>query len=235
MRINKYLAYCGVCSRREADRLIESGQVCVNGRPAVFGDQITKADEVTVNGKPVHVPSARSYYAFYKPYGVICSFAEKEKNSLRRFTDPKYTYAGRLDVQSEGLLLLTDDGDLIHELMTGRMGHEKEYTVTAKNRIEEDQLEMLRKGMYLKELDKTTRPCEAWASGEKEFHIILTQGMNRQIRRMCAIAGIQIETLKRIRIENILLGDLKPGEKRKCTKAEITELLRRTGSGTNHR
>lgn len=229
MRINRYLSYCGVCSRREADRLVEKGQVLINGRTAGPGDQVTEEDTVTAGGRSVHPPKERVYLALYKPYGVICSFAEKEKNSLRQFTSGYHhiSYAGRLDVRSEGLLLLTDDGDLIHALMTGRYGHEKEYVVITQENVSEEQLEILRNGMFLPDLKKNTRPCKAWKTAENEFHIVLTQGMNRQIRRMCETVGLQVKQLKRIRIENIRIGSMRPGEIRTITKEELTELQKR--------
>ena len=230
MRINKYLSECGVCSRREADALIEAGVVCVNGQIAKCGMQAETGDEVTVNGKSVHPLAKKTYLAFNKPRGIVCTSEKREKNNLIDYLklNKRLTYAGRLDKESEGLLILTDDGYLIDALMTGRNGHEKEYVVVVNRNITDDDIKRLAGGIYLKELDVATRPCKVWRSGRNEFHIILTQGINRQIRRMCEAVGMRAVSLKRIRIENIMLGNLKVGEVRTLTSSEIKELKSRS-------
>ena len=230
MRINKYLSECGVCSRREADALIEAGVVCVNGQVAKCGMQAETGDEVTVNGKSVHPLAKKTYLAFNKPRGIVCTSEKREKNNLIDYLklNKRLTYAGRLDKESEGLLILTDDGYLIDALMTGRNGHEKEYVVVVNRNITDDDIKRLAGGIYLKELDVATRPCKVWRSGRNEFHIILTQGINRQIRRMCEAMGMRAVSLKRIRIENIMLGNLKVGEVRTLTSSEIKELKSRS-------
>jgi len=144
------------------------------------------------------------------------------------------TYAGRLDRNSEGLMILTGDGDLIDRMMRARNGHEKEYEVTADRPVTEAFLIKMQKGVYLEELGVTTRPCRAWQTGGRSFHIVLTQGLNRQIRRMCAVCGYKVSELKRVRIVNVLLGDMKPGEIQPLTDAERRELLSRTAEA-DHR
>lgn len=230
MRINKYLSECGVCSRREADALIEAGVVFINGQVAKCGMQAETGDEVTVNGKSVHPLAKKTYLAFNKPRGIVCTSEKREKNNLIDYLklNKRLTYAGRLDKESEGLLILTDDGYLIDALMTGRNGHEKEYVVVVNRNITDDDIKRLAGGIYLKELDVATRPCKVWRSGRNEFHIILTQGINRQIRRMCEAVGMRAVSLKRIRIENIMLGNLKVGEVRTLTSSEIKELKSRS-------
>ena len=230
MRINKYLSECGVCSRREADALIEAGVVFINGQIAKCGMQAETDDEVTVNGKLVHPLAKKTYLAFNKPRGIVCTSEKREKNNLIDYLklNKRVTYAGRLDKESEGLLILTDDGYLIDALMTGRNGHEKEYVVVVNRNITDDDIKRLAGGIYLKELDVATRPCKVWRSDRNEFHIILTQGINRQIRRMCEAVGMRAVSLKRIRIENIMLGNLKVGEVRTLTLSEIKELKSRS-------
>ncbi len=229
MRINKYLSECGVCSRREADILIETNQVTVNKKPALKGMQIKEGDEVFVKGKKVSTISRKTYLAFHKPKGIVCTFEKREENNLADYLGLSFrvTYAGRLDKDSQGLLLLTDDGDFIDALMTGSNGHEKEYVVEVAGNLTDEKIRKLSEGVYLKEINRTTRPCKAWRSGANEFHIILTQGINRQIRRMCRNTQLRVMKLKRIRIENILLGELAPGSIRHLTKQELAELKNR--------
>lgn len=227
IRLNKFLAASGVCSRREADRLIEQGRVLVNGQVAGVGQVVTSRDEVVCNRKVVQGRKKNVVLAYYKPIGVVCS--ERDKHAEKLVTDMiKYpvrvTYAGRLDKDSEGLLLLSNDGDLIHAMMRGANRHEKEYVVKVDREINEDFLQKMSQGVYLKELDETTRPCRVEAIGKFTFRIILTQGLNRQIRRMCQANGFQVKNLKRIRVMNILLDRLKPGEYREISGQEMDEL-----------
>ncbi len=231
MRINKYLSSCGFCSRREADRLIEDEKVFINGILAEMGAKVCKGDKVEVNGQKILHPLNHTYIAFYKPRGVVCTLSKKEKNNLYDYLkfDKYITYAGRLDKDSEGLLLLTDDGDLINRLMTGRYAHEKEYVVKVFGNIDNEKIEAMEKGLYLREIKRKTKPCKAFITDHDEFHIILTQGINRQIRRMCESVGLRVKELKRIRIENINLSGLKVGERRSLTTSEINELKKRAG------
>lgn len=232
MRLNKYLAQCGVCSRRDADKLIEQGKVLVNGQVAGMGQQVEETDTVQVGKKILQGKQTQKVLAFYKPVGVTCTerdpHAEKKIMDMIRYPE-RLTYAGRLDKDSEGLILLTNDGDLINVMMRGANRHEKEYIVKTDREITPDFLEKMAKGIYLKDLDITTRECEIEQIGKFTFRIVLTQGVNRQIRRMCEACGYRVKALKRIRIMNILLGDLKPGKWREVTGEELEQLQRDTG------
>ncbi len=239
MRLNKYIRDAGICSRREADRLIEEGRVKVDGQKALPGMQVEENAEVTIDGSIIRLVQEKIVLAYYKPAGVICTADKNEPRSvLRRITTPvPVTYAGRLDKDSEGLLLLTNDGDLIDRLMRGRNAHEREYAVTVDQPVTGDFIDKLCMGVRIvdkeKQLDLLTRPCRAYQTGEYTFTIILTQGVNRQIRRMCAALGYQVVHLKRVRIENITLGDLSPDEFRPLTDKESEELYDRSETGKN--
>lgn len=229
VRLNKYLAEHGVCSRREADKLIEQGRVTVNGQPARMGDQVTEQDSITVNGKKLSDRPQRVVLAFYKPVGVTCT--ERDRHAEKLIQDyvqypVRVTYAGRLDKDSEGLLLLTNDGDLIEAVMRGAHGHEKEYTVKVDREITAQFVDKMAAGVYLRELGQTTRPCQVRQTGKYTFQIILTQGLNRQIRRMCQACGYEVRQLKRIRIMNIELGTLSPGKYREVQGQELEQLYR---------
>lgn len=230
-RLNKYLAECGVCSRREADKLIESGAVLVNGRVAEMGCKVTEADEVRV-GKKVLGKARKAVLAFYKPVGVTCTekdkYAEKIINDYVKYP-VRVTYAGRLDKDSEGLLLLTNDGDLIDAVMRGVHQHEKEYIVKVNKELTDDFVKKMSTGVYLPELKVTTRPCEVERVGKFTLRIVLTQGLNRQIRRMCKELGYQVASLKRVRVMNIKLIKLVPGKYREIEGEELAELYRRAG------
>ncbi len=226
-RLNKYLASCGVCSRREADRLIAEGRVKVNGIKADMGMQASEDDEITVNGKLVHGRNEKVVLAYYKPVGVVCT--ERDKFADKKITDMvefpvRVTYAGRLDKDSEGLLLLTNDGDLINAMMRGSRGHEKEYVVKVNKEITEDFLTKMESGVFLSELNITTRPCKIVKKGKFTFHIVLTQGVNRQIRRMTKELGYHVNAIKRIRVVNIRLANLKPGQYRQISSEELQVL-----------
>lgn len=231
-RLNKFLAACGICSRREADKLIEAGRVKVNGMTARMGMQVTGKDHIQVNDKPVSGPKTRVVLAFYKPVGVTCS--EKDKYADKLIKDlVKYpvrvTYAGRLDKDSEGLLLLTNDGDLIDAMMRGSKGHEKEYIVKVNKEITKEFLQKMEEGIYLPELDITTKPCKTEAVGKHTFRIVLTQGVNRQIRRMGKELGYQVFSIKRVRVVTVQLAKLKPGEYRELSKEELQTLYKECG------
>ena len=229
MRLNKYLAQCGVCSRREADKLIEQGRVLVNGAVAMTGLQVSESDTIQVNKKIIQGRAEKKVLAFYKPIGVTCT--EKDRHAEKIITDMiqypiRVTYAGRLDKDSEGLIILTNDGDLIDAMMRGANRHEKEYIVRVDKEITDVFLTKMSGGIFLKELDLKTRPCKIEKISKFTFKIILTQGVNRQIRRMCKECGFGVKSLKRIRIMNLLLEDLKPGEYREVTGAALEELYR---------
>lgn len=222
MRINKYLSEAGICSRRAADREIQSGAVTINDRIAVPGDTVSETDVVKYKGAVVEPLKNKVVLAYYKPLGVVCTEAKEEKDSFLNAIDypRRVTYLGRLDKNSEGLLLLSDDGDLAEKLMRGKNRHEKEYEVEINREVTADFLRKLCAGVYLPELSVKTRPCQAKKLGAKTFSIVLTQGLNRQIRRMCEALGVRVVSLKRVRIENILLSDMRPGDLRELTPEE---------------
>ena len=224
--MNKYLSQIGYCSRREADRLIEEGAVTVNGSVPEMGTKVTEADEILVKGQPVKKEEEKILLVLNKPKGIVCTTAKAEKNNVIDFLHyPKRVYpVGRLDKDSEGLLLLTNQGDLVNRLMRGSNRHEKEYVVTVDKPLTEAFLKGMAAGVYLKELDVKTRPCFAEKMDDLTFRIILTQGLNRQIRRMCACFGYQVVNLKRIRIMNIRLQGLPTGRYREATAEERKEL-----------
>ncbi len=231
-RLNKYLAHAGICSRREADRLIEQGRVRVNGQLPTPGQQVSGQDEITVNGRRLQGPERKVILAFYKPVGVTCT--EKDAHAEKIIADlvqypVRVTYAGRLDRDSEGLLLLTNDGDLIQEMMKGANRHEKEYIVKVDKEITSDFLRKMGSGIYLKDLKIKTRECKLKQIGKYTFKIVLTQGVNRQIRRMCAACGCRAKEIKRIRVMNVTLGNLKPGEFVELSEQETARLYRDCG------
>ena len=225
-RINKYLSAAGVCSRREADREIEKGNVLINGRPALPGDRVSEGMEVIFCGRKVTPGDREVLIAFNKPKGIVCTSQKREKDNIIDYINyPVRIYpVGRLDKDSEGLILLTNQGDLVNKISRAGNYHEKEYIALVNRDVTEDFLSKLRRGVYLKELDVKTRPCRVWKTGAREFHIVLTQGYNRQIRRMCEACGFYVRGLKRIRIMNIELGNLKTGAYRSLTGQEIREL-----------
>lgn len=232
MRLNKYIAECGICSRRKADELIEGGRVCVNGKTAISGMQVSDTDFVEVDKKSVKPASGKVVLAYNKPMGVTCTERDRhaEKTIVEAVDYPvRLTYAGRLDRESEGLMIMTNDGELIQRMMKGENRHEKEYAVKVDREITDGFLEGMANGVYLKELDEMTRPCRLEKIGKYTFKIVLTQGLNRQIRRMCAHFGYGVKRLVRIRIMNIELGALKTGEYRELRDEELFSLYRLCG------
>ena len=226
IRINKYIALCGICSRREADGLIENGRVTINGQKAELGSKVKEGDIVLLDQKEVK-PEEKKVVAYYKPVGVTCTEADVHANVTlsEAFHYPtRLTYAGRLDEDSEGLLIMTNDGDLIHVMMCGSNNHEKEYLVEVDKDIDPQIFDRMRKGIFLFDLDVETKPCKVESVNSNTFKITLTQGLNRQIRRMCFECGLDVVSLKRIRVCNILLGDLKPNEYREIEGEELKQL-----------
>lgn len=228
-RLNKYMAQAGLCSRREADRYIEAGQVYINGQKAELGQLVFADDKVTIGAKELRDTAEKVVLAWYKPVGVTCT--EKDPHAKRKIGDifkypVRVTYAGRLDKDSEGLLIMTNDGDLINDMMRGANGHEKEYIVKVDKELTDEFCESMQRGIYLPDLERTTRPCQVSIEGKYTFRIVLTQGLNRQIRRMCEDLGYQVKSLKRVRVVNIELGNLKPGEYRELTSNERSVLYR---------
>lgn len=230
VRLNKYLSGAGVCSRREADRLIESGRVTVDGKAAAPGMKVEPGQEVRVGKCVIGGSREKIVLAVNKPAGIVCTEDPKERKNIIRFLNypERVTYAGRLDKESEGLLIMTNDGDLINKMMRARYGHEKEYRVTVDKPVTEAFLRQMSEGVRIrdreKKLDAVTRPCRTEAAGKYTFSITLTQGLNRQIRRMCEALGYKVTRLVRVRIMNVTLGGLKPGAARKLTEQELEEL-----------
>lgn len=224
VRLNKYLSEAGVCSRREADRLIESGKVTVDGVTAQMGMRVTAGQIVKVGKKTVSKQDEMIVLAVNKPKGIVCTEDQRERDSIVRFLNypVRVTYAGRLDKDSRGLLLMTNNGDIINQMMRAANRHEKEYKVTVDKEITEQFIKKMSEGVPI--LDTVTRPCTVKKIGKYTFSIILTQGLNRQIRRMCAAFGYEVKDLVRIRIMNIRLGSLKEGAYRKLMDEELEEL-----------
>ena len=220
MRLNKYLSDCGVCSRREADRLIEEGKVLVDGVPAVMGMKIEGTETVVCDG-------------------VTVSGRKKEKKVLRAENIVEFLHyptriypIGRLDKDSSGLILMTNEGDIVNKILRGSNNHEKEYMVRVNRPLTEEFLEQMRSGVEI--LDTVTKPCTVEKTGGYTFRIILTQGLNRQIRRMCDALGYRVVSLKRVRIMNIRLGDLRTGSYREVTGEEWAELERLLADSSNN-
>ncbi len=228
-RLNRYISESGFCSRREADRLIEAGQVTVDGRPASVGMKVQKGQKVRVDGRLLGGREDFVYLAVNKPRGIVCTAQKREKNNLMDFLQypRRVTYLGRLDKDSTGLLLMTNDGELNNRIMRARYGHEKEYVVEVDRPVDGAFLKGMASGVPI--LGTVTRPCTVTRSGPRQFHIVLTQGLNRQIRRMCEYFGYQVTKLRRIRIMNIELGDLPEGAYRELTPEEVGELRRLAG------
>lgn len=227
IRINKFLSEAGVCSRREADRQVENGNVTIDGKIAVMGDRIFDGQKVCFMGKEVTLEEEKILLAVHKPAGIVCTAEKREKNNIADFIHyPKRIYpVGRLDKDSTGLILMTNQGELVNKIMRAGNMHEKEYIVTVNKPVTDAFLRGMSGGVPLVELGVTTRKCKVERLGKRKFKIILTQGYNRQIRRMCEYFGYRVEELQRVRIMNIHLGDLAPGTYRKLTTKEYTELM----------
>ena len=226
IRLNKYISDCGVCSRRQAYKLIEEGSVTVDGKKAVMGMQITLDQNIQVDGEQLQREEERIVILYYKPVGIECTTNREVKgNIIDAVGYSKRIYpVGRLDKNSEGLILLTNDGELVNPMMKGCTYHEKEYEVAVNKPVTTQFLEKMAGGIYLKELNQTTRPCQICQTGKCTFQIILTQGLNRQIRRMCKECGYSVSHLKRIRVMNFQLGRLKTGEYRMANEQELCRL-----------
>ena len=225
IRLNKYLSDSGLCSRREADRLIESGKVMVNDKPALMGQKVTKADKIYVDGKKVDFEENLVLIAFNKPEGIECTTDKSNPDNVIDYISypKKIFYIGRLDKDSFGLLLLTNDGDLANKIAKSVNNHEKEYIVKTNKKINGDFIEKMSNGVAI--LDTVTKKCKVEKIDDFTFRIILTQGLNRQIRRMCKALGYKVVSLERIRIMNIRLGNLAKGTYRNVTREEIQSLL----------
>lgn len=226
VRINKFLSEAGVCSRREADRYIEEGKVEIDGVPAQMGSKVTKDNVVTFCGKPVKQEKKLVLIAFHKPIGIVCTTDHEEPDNIIDYIgyNMRIYPIGRLDKDSEGLILLTNDGNIVNKILRAENNHEKEYIVTVNKEITAEFIKKMSAGVPI--LDTVTKPCKVNQIDKYTFNIILTQGLNRQIRRMCENLGYRVVHLRRIRIMNILLGRLKTGDYRNVTDKEIEELNR---------
>ena len=228
IRINKYLSEAGVCSRREADKLIKEGRVSINGSHALLGSVVSEGDEVQVDENLIEGSAKKVLIAFNKPRGIVCTTKDpksKDVNIVEYINHPERIFpVGRLDKDSEGLILLSNDGDLSNKIMKARNYHEKEYEVEVDKPFDDEFIKKMSEGVPI--LDTVTRRCKLKRTGKMSFNIILTQGLNRQIRRMCEYFGYKVVKLKRIRIMNIKLGNLKPGTYRNVTEEEYNELVK---------
>lgn len=235
VRLNKFLSEAGVCSRREADKLIESGRVFVDGKVALPGMKVEEDQQVRIGKKVIGGRKKKVVLAVNKPVEIVCTEDMREKKNIIRFLKypTRVTYAGRLDKDSEGLLIMTNDGDLINGMMRARFEHEKEYKVTVDREITEEFIEKMSRGVRIvdkeKALDTITRPCKVEKIGKYTFSIVLTQGLNRQIRRMCQALGYKVKRLVRVRIMNVELGSLKNGAYREITGEELKKLYQDVG------
>jgi len=225
MRLNKYISETGACSRREADKWIEAGRVSLNGQPATLGTQVADGDEVRIDGNLIGIKKQQVYIALNKPAGIICTTeAHIEDNIIDHVGYPERIFpVGRLDRDSEGLILLTNNGDIVNEILRSESNHEKEYLVTVDRPITDLSLRMLAAGVKI--MGELTKPSKVIRVNPQSFRIILTQGLNRQIRRMCSALGYKAQRLQRVRIMNIHLGNLRPGQWRHLTSAELAGLM----------
>jgi 23S rRNA pseudouridine2604 synthase len=227
LRLNKYISETGVCSRREADKWIDAGRVTCNGNPAALGTQVGEGDVVCIDGQPIGAKKKQIYIALNKPVGVTCTTeAHIEDNIIELVGYPERIFPiGRLDKDSEGLILLTNDGDIVNEILRAENNHEKEYIVTVDRPITDLSLKMMASGIKI--MGELTKPCKVDRIDQKSFRMILTQGLNRQIRRMCSALGYKARRLQRVRIMNIHLGTLGSGQWRHLSDSELAGLLPR--------
>ena len=229
MRLNKFISETGVCSRREADAHIEKGRVTVNGARALLGTQVGDDDEVRLNGRLISAAQKkqRVYIALNKPRGITCTTERHVDGNIIDFVRHRERIfpIGRLDKDSEGLILLTSNGDIVNEILRVENRHEKEYLVVVDRPVTDDFIAAMSRGVHLPELEATTLPCKLTRTGSNAFRIILTQGLNRQIRRMCEAFGYKVRQLRRVRIVNLTLGNLAIGKWRDLTPAELHGLL----------
>ena len=224
-RLNKFIADSGYCSRREADRLIEEGRVQVDGHTGLLGDRVLDGMTVIVDGHPLSGRGERVYIILNKPRGIVCTADPREPmNVVDYIAYPIRIFpVGRLDKDSEGLLLLTSDGEIVNRLLRAAGGHEKEYEVEVDHPLTREFMDHMMRGVPI--LDTVTLPCRLRRTGNRSFNLILVQGLNRQIRRMCEALGYTVTKLRRIRINNIRIGDLQPGQWRELTSAEVAALM----------
>lgn len=224
MRINKFISETGICSRREADKLIDAKRVTINGIVAELGSTVSPGDDVRIDGNPLGAKKKHVYIALNKPVGITCTTELHVKGNIVDFVNhPERIFPiGRLDKDSQGLILLTNDGDIVNKILRAENNHEKEYIVTVDKPVTANFLHGMANGVRI--LGTVTKPCKVTKVNERVFNIVLTQGLNRQIRRMCQAFGYQVRQLQRVRIMNIRLGNLKIGQWRNLTSEELKEL-----------
>ncbi|MFS0868343.1 pseudouridine synthase [Paenibacillus xylanilyticus] len=228
MRINKYISETGFCSRRETDRLIAAGRITINGKVCEKGADVEPGDIVLIDGKAIPQGDRESVYlVLNKPIGIVCTAAQQVEGNIIQYVNyPSRIFAiGRLDKASEGLILLTNDGGIVNKMMRSEHNHEKEYVVTVDKPVTDEFIRLMSQGVEI--LDVVTKPCEVYPDSENVFRIILTQGLNLQIRRMCKALGYRVLKLERIRIMNITLDQLERGQWRHLEKRELDDLLSR--------
>ena len=232
MRLNKFISETGICSRREADAWIEAGRVTVNGAAAVLGTKVEEGDDVRVDGRTIGKAKEHVYIALNKPVGIISTTERDVRDNIVDFVGHKERIfpIGRLDRDSEGLILLTNHGDIVNQVLRSENDHEKEYMVTVDRPVTEIFLNGMASGVRI--LGTVTKPCRVQRVSPATFRIILTQGLNRQIRRMCSFFGYKVTRLQRVRIMNVTLGSLKVGQWRELRRDEVQELLSRAGVET---
>jgi 23S rRNA pseudouridine2604 synthase len=225
VRLNKFISETGVCSRREADKWIEAGRVTLNGAPAALGHKVTLGDEVRIDGTLIGAKQKAIYIALNKPVGITCTTEAHIEDNIVQFVghSERIFPVGRLDKDSEGLILLTNDGDIVNEILRSENEHEKEYVVSVNRPITDLSLKMLASGVKI--MGVTTKPCKVERVDAETFRLVLTQGLNRQIRRMCSALGYRVRRLQRLRIINIHVGALRAGEWRYLSDAEVAGLL----------
>ena len=234
INLNKFISSTGICSRREADKMIAEGRVTINGKPTQLGNRVFEGDEVKIDGKPLKAKPKTLYIALNKPVGIVSTTDSKEKKNIVRYINhPQRLFPiGRLDKPSEGLIFLTNDGDIVNKILRAGNNHEKEYIVTVNKPIEDDFVRKMSNGIPI--LGTVTKKCKVEKMSKYVFKIVLTQGLNRQIRRMCEYLGYEVTKLKRTRIMNVSLAGLKYGDWRELTSTEIDTInkLIKTSSKT---
>lgn len=230
--LNKFISSTGICSRREAEKLITAGRVTINGKPTQLGNRVFDGDVVKIDGRPLKSKPKTLYIAFNKPVGIVCTTDSKERNNIVKYINhPERLFPiGRLDKPSEGLIFLTNDGDIVNKILRAGNNHEKDYLVTVDKAITDDFINKMSNGIPI--LGTVTQKCKVTKVSTKVFQIVLTQGLNRQIRRMCEHLGYEVTKLKRTRIMNVNLDKLAIGQWRELTSVELTEINRMVASSS---
>jgi 23S rRNA pseudouridine2604 synthase len=232
INLNKYISSTGICSRREAEKLITAGRVTINGKPTQLGNRVFDGDVVKIDGRPLKAKPKTLYIAFNKPVGIVCTTDSKERNNIVKYINhPERLFPiGRLDKPSEGLIFLTNDGDIVNKILRAGNNHEKDYVVTVDKPITDEFIKRMSNGIPI--LGTVTKKCKVTKISTKVFQIVLTQGLNRQIRRMCEYLGYEVTKLKRTRIMNVNLDRLAMGQWRELTSEELSEINKMVASSS---